>query len=467
MTRIHNKAGAWAILLIAFALMAAACAQPTGEPGVTTAPPTETTAPPTETTAAAEGQIYLMSADGSISATFFENVTDQGLGMYFSAPGQPDTADYEDFLTNYEELVGTPPVQAFHARAYDSVFMVKQAIEAVAEDPGDGSLVIDRVALIEAMYQVDYTGLTGQQACNQFGDCAAPIISIHLYADAAAGLQGVVDNVVSTSSFDMPGAGIGEVPEAPGDFGAVTVPADAPIQIATAQTISGATINLGQDQVDGIRVAIEDINAEGGVLGHELELAQVEDELCAAEGGQTAAQSILANPDIVAVIGTSCSGAGVPMADALTDQGILMLSASNTSPFLTATGYFSEEGPQQAENWHWGYFRNAHNDEFQGRAAATFALEELGVTQAATIHDGDPYTSGLAGAFGASFEEFGGTVVLATSVTPDQEDMRPVLTEVAASGAEIVFFPIFEPASPRIVLQIRDVGLEPIPPMSQ
>jgi branched-chain amino acid transport system substrate-binding protein len=54
--------------------------------------------------------------------------------------------------------------------------------------------------------------------------------------------------------------------------------------------------------------------------------------------------------------------------------------------------------------------------------------------------------------------------VLATSVAKDQEDMRPVLTEVAASGAEILFFPIFEPAGPRIVLQAPDVGLVEILP---
>ena len=105
-----------------------------------------------------------------------------------------------------------------------------------------------------------------------------------------------------------------------------------------------------------------------------------------------------------------------------------------------------------------GYFRTAHNDQIQGAAAAAFAFDELGVTKAATVHDGDPYTQGLADAFGKSFQELGGEITLATSVNKGDTDMRPVLTEIAASGAEIVFFPIFQPEADFIVKQAGEVG---------
>ena len=104
-----------------------------------------------------------------------------------------------------------------------------------------------------------------------------------------------------------------------------------------------------------------------------------------------------------------------------------------------------------------GYFRTAHNDLIQGEAAAQFAFNELGVTQAATIHDGDPYTEGLANAFGAAFQELGGTISLATAVSKGDTQMQTVLTEVAASGAELVFFPIFQPEADFIVQQAKDV----------
>lgn len=243
---------------------------------------------------------------------------------------------------------------------------------------------------------------------------------------------------------------VGCVDIAPGD----------PLKLATLQAISGPVVNLGTDQVRAIEVALDDVNNE--FRGHPITL-QTEDDLCAAEGGTTGSQKILADPQIVAMIGTSCSGAGVPASEAFSEAGVLMISASNTSPSLTAVGYFSEAGPSAAGAFSEGYFRTAHNDEFQGRAAATFALEDLGVTKAATIHDGDPYTEGLATAFGESFAEFGGEWVLATAVNKEDTDMVPVLTSVAASGAEVIFYPIFEPAGNFITLQARDVeGLEDV-----
>jgi branched-chain amino acid transport system substrate-binding protein len=144
------------------------------------------------------------------------------------------------------------------------------------------------------------------------------------------------------------------------------------------------------------------------------------------------------------------------MAPLLDDAGIVVISGSNTSPFLTQAPFGTE-----AEDHHPNYFRTAHNDLIQGAAAATFAFEECGVTKAASIHDGDPYTSGLAGAFDDAFAGLGGEMVLQTAVSPDDTDMRPVLTEVAAAGAEIVFFPIFQPAGDFIAKQAREIdGLE-------
>ena len=234
--------------------------------------------------------------------------------------------------------------------------------------------------------------------------------------------------------------------------GVIEIGADEPINIATIQTISGDTASLGTDQVRAIEIAIAD---KGEVLGHTVEL-QVEDGLCAAEGGTAAAQKIAADPQVVGVIGTSCSGAAVPAAPILDDAGIVLISGSNTSPFLTQAPFGTE-----GEDHHPNYFRTAHNDLIQGAAAANFAFNECGVTKAASIHDGDPYTSGLAGAFDDAFTELGGEQVLATAVGVDDTDMRPVLTEVAAAGAEIVFFPIFQPAADFIVKQAKEIdGLQ-------
>jgi branched-chain amino acid transport system substrate-binding protein len=146
----------------------------------------------------------------------------------------------------------------------------------------------------------------------------------------------------------------------------------------------------------------------------------------------------------------------VPASNVISEAGRVLISGSNTSPYLTSD-LAGTEGPDH----HDGYFRIAHNDAIQGAAAAKYVFEELGLTQIATINDGDPYTEGLTSAMAAAFENLGGEVVVDTAVTADQTDMRPVLTEIAAAGAELLYFPIFQPAGDFIAEQALEVsGLE-------
>jgi branched-chain amino acid transport system substrate-binding protein len=234
----------------------------------------------------------------------------------------------------------------------------------------------------------------------------------------------------------------------PGRLGAVTVGPDAPIKLGVIQAITGDTASLGQDQVRGVELAIADKG--GKLLDHPVQ-PQVEDDLCKAEGGTTAGQKLVADPQIVGVIGTSCSGAAVPAIEIFAGKGISMISGSNTAPNLTSNLKGTKGDANQK-----GYFRTAHNDTIQGQAAATFAFQKLQAKKAVTIHDGDPYTEGLANAFGASFKELGGTIALATAISKGDTDMRPVLTEVAAAKPDVVFFPIFQPEADFIVKQAKD-----------
>jgi branched-chain amino acid transport system substrate-binding protein len=234
------------------------------------------------------------------------------------------------------------------------------------------------------------------------------------------------------------------------EIGCVEYGPDDPIRIASALVISGANADLGTDSQHGVEIAID---MRGPVAGHSVEL-QAEDDGCNAEGGQAAGQKIVSDPSIVAVVGTSCSGAGVPMSEVISEAGYVMVSPSNTAPSLT--------DPNQA--WNAGYLRTAHNDKVQGAAMAQFAYEELGLKTAAAIHDGDPYTEGLANSFREAFEGMGGKVVAFTAVSVGDTDMRPVLTAVAAAegGApEFLFYPVFTAECAFLTKQAKEVaGLE-------
>jgi branched-chain amino acid transport system substrate-binding protein len=243
------------------------------------------------------------------------------------------------------------------------------------------------------------------------------------------------------------------VPE--GELGSVTVAAGDMIQIRSLNAISGETATLGIPNQVAVEIAIEDY---GPIKGHDVTIGTGLDDLCNAEGGQAAAQTIAADEQVVGVIGTSCSGAAVAASPVISDAGLVMISPSNTSPALT-----SDLQGNPGTDYHPGYFRTAHNDLFQGQAVANFVYNELGLTTAAAIHDGDPYTQGLAGAFQAAFEELGGTITTFTGVNKGDTDMTPVLSEVAASAPEAIYFPIFPPEGDFIVQQIGGVaGLEDV-----
>ena len=232
-------------------------------------------------------------------------------------------------------------------------------------------------------------------------------------------------------------------------IGCVEIAAGDPIQIASALVISGPNADLGLDSQHGVEIAL---SRRGDVLGHSVELI-AEDDGCNAEGGQTAGNKIVANPQIVGAIATSCSGAGVPMAQIISDAGYVMISPSNTSPALT--------DPAQA--FKPGYLRTAHNDLIQGAAMADYAYDVLGVTKAAAIHDGDPYTEGLAKAFSDAFEAKGGEMVAFEAEAADATNVEPLLTTVAAAGPEFLYYPVFIPLGSLITNTAKNIsGLEDV-----
>ena len=229
-------------------------------------------------------------------------------------------------------------------------------------------------------------------------------------------------------------------------IGCVQIPAGQPIIIGVLQALSGKVEPLGQAQVRGIQLAID--KHGGKILNHPIVL-HMEDTGCTPEGGANAALKIIADPQAVAILGTTCSGSGATAAHAMSNAGLTMISGSNSAPFLTAIA------GQKASQWNEGYFRTSFNEEFSGKTAAIYTFHELGVRRAATINDGNLFTRGLTEGFEKVFAEMGGQIVLSTTVHKGEKDMRPVLTAVLNSKAELLFFPLFQPEANYLLLQAR------------
>ncbi|MCA9904497.1 MAG: branched-chain amino acid ABC transporter substrate-binding protein [Anaerolineae bacterium] len=242
------------------------------------------------------------------------------------------------------------------------------------------------------------------------------------------------------------------------EIGCVEIGPDDPITIAYMLTVSGGTSFLGLDSAGAVEVAVDDRGGE--LLGHEIAVVE-EDSLCSAEGGQTAAQRVAANPQVLGVIGTNCSSAATSALPIISEAGMLMISPSNTSPTLT------EADADLGGVWEPGYYRTAHNDLFQGAIAAEFAYTILGKTKLATVHDGSPYADNLQAVMADTFAELGGEVVFQGAVNVGDTDMSAILTEIASAGADIIYYPIFEPESDFFTAQSADTpGLEDVTLMS-
>jgi len=253
------------------------------------------------------------------------------------------------------------------------------------------------------------------------------------------------------TAFSRPALGDGHCDDA---LGCVEVGPDDPIAVGAMLTVSGAVSFLGQDSQGGIELAL--LARGETLLGRDLELV-VEDSLCSAEGGQAAAQRLTADETIVGIIGTSCSGAAQGALPIVSDAGMLMIAPSNTSPSLTNDDI--DGGGAHLP----GYFRTSHNDLFLGTLSAQFAVQALQAGALATVHDGDPYTEGAVRVMADTFAELGGEVVFEGAVNKGDTDMTAILTEIAASQPDIVYFPLFEPESNFLAAQLPHIpGLEEV-----
>ncbi|MBF0303112.1 MAG: branched-chain amino acid ABC transporter substrate-binding protein, partial [Desulfamplus sp.] len=227
-----------------------------------------------------------------------------------------------------------------------------------------------------------------------------------------------------------------------------------PFKIAVLQALSGDIAPLGQEQIRGLELAMERWN--NTIANHPISL-QIEDSGCTPEGGANAALKVIADPQTIAIFGTTCSGSAVTASKIMSKAGLTMISGNNSAQFLTSVN------GKRATHWQAGYFRTAANDEHAGKAAAIFAWHELKVKKAATINDGDIYTTGMTIGFINAFKQLGGDVVLDAAINKGDKEMQPVIEAVKLSGAEFVFFPLFQPEGNHLLIQAKKTaGMEKI-----
>ena len=226
-------------------------------------------------------------------------------------------------------------------------------------------------------------------------------------------------------------------------LGCVVVGNDEPIIIAVALTLSGPNAPYGVDALRGVELAIAD---QGQVLNHPIQLVQ-EDDLCTAEGGQAAAERLAQNPEVLGVIGATCSAATEKAAKVLSDAGMILISPSSTAAGLT-----SEEGHQQ------GFLRTIYNDQLQAQMVAEFAFVALGARTMATIHDGSSYSKGLQEEACTLFVQRGGKCVAQLKIVSGS-DTTPVVTQISRAQPDVLYIPLYTNDALSITADMFTVGM--------
>lgn len=233
------------------------------------------------------------------------------------------------------------------------------------------------------------------------------------------------------------------------EIGVIRVPKGAPITIGGYWVISGPDTALGTDSERGAKVAFA--NHNNTIAGHPINFV-VEDDACSAEGGQTAATKLAANPNIVIVLGPACSSAATPAAPILWQAGIVDIATASSAPSLTA--------PDRKPTYD-GFLRTIPSDLGQGKADATWIDTKLGAKSVVPLHDGSPYAQQLAAVMAKNFAELGGKVLPTEAVAPTDVDMHPVLTRIATEKPDAIYMPIFVAAAAQLLRQAKETpGLE-------
>lgn len=210
------------------------------------------------------------------------------------------------------------------------------------------------------------------------------------------------------------------------------------IKIGVAGAHTGELASYGLPTINAAKLVIDEVNAKGGINGKKVELL-AEDDVCKPEvATNTATKLIAQNVDVV--LGHICSGATKAALPLYNNAGILVISPSATNPALTQSGSYPN------------FFRTIAPDDAQAQVDVEFAINVLGYTKIAVIHDKGDYGKGFA-EFAKKFIEESGKaeVILFEGVTPGQPDYSAILNKVERSGAQTIIFGGYHPEASRIV----------------
>lgn len=217
------------------------------------------------------------------------------------------------------------------------------------------------------------------------------------------------------------------------------------IKIGLVAPLTGDQAEIGIDEQNGAQLAVDEVNAKGGLLGKKVVLVPLDDKHDPKEA-VNAANKLVSDPAVVGVVGHLNSGTSIPASAVYNRAGIAMISPSATNPQLTRQGFKN-------------VFRVCTTDEVQGPAMADFLVKDKKFRKIVILHDKSAYGQGLADTFKVQAEKNGATILLYEGITQGDKDFSAVLTKIKGLNPDVIYFGGMHSEGGLLARQGKDLGL--------
>lgn len=228
----------------------------------------------------------------------------------------------------------------------------------------------------------------------------------------------------------------------------VAGPAWADITIATAGPMTGQYASFGAQMRAGAELAVEHINAAGGVNGEQLKL-EIGDDACDPKQAVAVANQF-AGQGVVFVAGHFCSGSSIPASAVYAEEQIIQISPASTNPA------FTDERPGP------GIFRMCGRDDQQGQVAGEFLLQKFLDAKVAFVHDKTAYGKGLADATMGVYEQAGGEPALYEAYTAGEKDYTALVSKLKAEGIDVLYVGGYHTEAGLMARQMKEQGMDTV-----
>ncbi len=223
------------------------------------------------------------------------------------------------------------------------------------------------------------------------------------------------------------------------------------IKIGVVYELTGSTASFGTAAANGAKLAFKEINANGGVLGKQIQIA-VADNKGEPSESSNAMTKVISQDKVVAVTGFTTSSNGIAGSTVAEANKIPFVAAATTNPKVTL-----DENTGKVKNY---TFRVCFIDPFQGTVGANFVLNSLKAKNAAVMIDNSSdYSKGLSKFFKDAFTKGGGSIAIEEAYLQNDQDFKTLLTKIKATNPDVIYVPGYYGEVGKIIKQAREIGI--------